>query len=436
MKQIIACLVCICCLLHYDANSQILEKLKNKAKQRADQKVDQTIDKGLDEVEGKNKTAKSGESTDNSQTNTTNNNKEEKVSGSDVKTPALKSYSRYDFIPGDKIVYAEDFSQDVIGEFPLKWNTDGTGEIVTIEGLPGQWLKMTAGTKYESPFSSKLPENYTVEFDLVLGFKQSMGVPHMNLLVYNKAKTYNPPGIDLYLGPQSGTYGSQGEQNTIDRIRLNTYNGEGKMHLEGKDQLIGEFYKYNQKAVPVHVALWVQKERVRVWINNLKVYDLPKGLPADLVLTDIAMHMGPYNSDAANYQYYLSNLKIAVATPDTRNKLLTTGKWSTTGILFDINSDRIKPTSFGVLKETAAVIKESNGARFKIIGHTDSDGDDKSNLDLSKRRAAAVKVALVKEFEIEESRLDADGAGETSPLGDNKTPEGKAQNRRVEFVKL
>jgi len=88
------------------------------------------------------------------------------------------------------------------------------------------------------------------------------------------------------------------------------------------------------------------------------------------------------------------------------------------------------------LKEIAAVLSENPDVKVKIIGHTDSDGEDAKNLDLSKRRAAAVKAALSKEFNIDAGRMETDGLGETKPVADNKTSEGKAQNRRVEFVKL
>ena len=71
---------------------------------------------------------------------------------------------------------------------------------------------------------------------------------------------------------------------------------------------------------------------------------------------------------------------------------------------------------------------------LKIVGHTDSDGNDSSNRDLSKRRAQSVKNALVSIYNIDESRLKVDGKGEAQPVADNNTPEGKAQNRRVEFI--
>ena len=431
MKKLCSVVISLVMIAFFNATSaQILDKIKNKAKQRADQKVDQTIDKGLDEAEGKNKKDKVKTEEDGDV-----KIKNEEVSKSNPQE--LKAYSKYDFVPGEKIVYAEDFAQDVVGEFPLKWNTNGTGEIVTIEGLPGKWLQITGGTKYESPYSNNLPENYTVEFDLVLDFKASMHVPNIEfLIVNNKIKSTYLPGMRLMLAPQAGTYSSQDEQPSIDRIRFVSFNEKGERYLEGKDQLIGEFYKYNHKSIPVHVAIWVQKERARVWINQTKVYDLPKAIPAGLVLSNVALETEYYGSSNENYKYFISNLKIAVAPPDTRSKLITEGKWSTTGILFDVNSDKIKPTSYGTLKEIATILSENADVKVKILGHTDTDGDDAKNLELSKRRAAAVKTALSKEFNIDESRLDTDGMGETKPVADNNTPEGKASNRRVEFVKM
>ena len=429
MKKSLLILLVSLFLFQSPASSQILDKLKNKAKQRADQKVDQSIDKGLDEVEGKNKTK-----TETSEGEIKEKTKEgETTVKTESKGGGIKSYSKYDFVPGDKIVYSEDFSQDVVGEFPLKWNTNGSGEVVTLEGMGGKWLKLTEGTKYESPYSAKLPENYTVEFDLVLDFKPSMHVPDMEFVLFNPEKMTTPPGIRLFIAPQAGTYGSQNVQNTIDRFRLESYDEKGLRYLQGKDQLNGELF--NNKSRPVHIAMWVQKERVRVWVNQLKIYDLPKAVPPGLSFTRLMFETGHYGSDASNYSYYLSNIKVAHGTPDTRNKLITEGKWSTTGILFDINSDKINPVSYPVLKEIATTLTDNPDMKVTIIGHTDSDGDAAQNLDLSKRRAASVRILLTTEFGIDGTRLQTDGSGETKPVGDNNTAEGKAQNRRVEFIK-
>jgi OmpA-OmpF porin, OOP family len=136
-----------------------------------------------------------------------------------------------------------------------------------------------------------------------------------------------------------------------------------------------------------------------------------------------------------NCEYFLGNLRVAAGAADTRNKLVTEGKWVTHGILFDSGSDRVKGESYGTLKEIAGVLTEVTDLKVQIVGHTDSDGEDAANLDLSRRRASSVKTLLVGEFKIDAARLDVDGKGETQPMDTNGTPAGKANNRRVEFIK-
>jgi outer membrane protein OmpA-like peptidoglycan-associated protein len=187
--------------------------------------------------------------------------------------------------------------------------------------------------------------------------------------------------------------------------------------------------KYN----PVHVSIWRQKERVRIYINQEKVWDIPKAIAADAKLNAIFFPIGAAD---ATIPFYIGNLRLAVGAPDTRKKMLEHNKWVTHGILFDINSDKIKPESFGTLKEMANILKEYPDLNVNILGHTDSDGKDDVNLDLSKRRAASVKTMLAKEFDIDESRMETDGKGEGEPIDTNDNPAGKANNRRVEFVKI
>jgi outer membrane protein OmpA-like peptidoglycan-associated protein len=241
-----------------------------------------------------------------------------------------------------------------------------------------------------------------------------------------------PQIVEVQLAPNGGINVDESR----DAITYESRNGKSYPIFQGKRQLFSTFYKNNHTSTPVHISMWIQKQRIRVWVNQDKMYDLPKGIAENMNLNTLAFETTNYGGPASNYSYFISNIKIAAAAPDTRGKLLTEGKWSTTGILFDANSDRIKPSSYGTLKEIAATLSENADIKVMIIGHTDSDGDDAKNLDLSKRRAAAVKSALSKEFNIDESRIETDGFGETKPVTDNKTPEAKAQNRRVEFVKL
>jgi outer membrane protein OmpA-like peptidoglycan-associated protein len=180
-----------------------------------------------------------------------------------------------------------------------------------------------------------------------------------------------------------------------------------------------------------HVSIWRQKTRVRVYINDKKIWDLPR-----LVAEGLKFNSLYFRNDGAtddNDAYYIGAIRLAIGAPDTRNKLITEGKFVTRGILFDVNSDKIKPESYGALKDIANVLTENGEVKVQIIGHTDSDGDDAKNMELSKKRAEAVKQALIKQFGIDGSRLTTDGKGESQPSDNNTSPEGKANNRRVEL---
>ena len=115
--------------------------------------------------------------------------------------------------------------------------------------------------------------------------------------------------------------------------------------------------------------------------------------------------------------------------------LQTAGKVDIYGIYFDFNSDRIKPESEPVLREIAKVMTDNPTWSLNVNGHTDNIGGDAYNLDLSKRRAAAVKTALVTRYKVAATRLETSGFGASQPKAPNNTLAGRAQNRRVELVK-
>ena len=106
------------------------------------------------------------------------------------------------------------------------------------------------------------------------------------------------------------------------------------------------------------------------------------------------------------------------------------------GIYFDFNSDRIRTESEPVLNEIGAIMQKHPDWRLRIAGHTDNvGGDGDYNLQLSRRRSEAVRLALVNRFGISADRLSSGGLGAGSPIETNDTPEGRARNRRVELVR-
>jgi len=340
--------------------------------------------------------------------------------------PSFQAFSKFDFVPGETIVALEDFSQDALGDFPAKWNTDASGEIVTVAGQTGRWLKLTKAGFFTPEFITQLPENVTVELDLLVRPGFEAGFP----LEVSLVQLANRKDV--------GDWESGANTFTVTAFPGNGGDSQGTSTAWSRQDAVtgaANEAKTNQLAAAgkgVHVAVWRQRQRVRVYMNEEKVWDLPRAVSTSAKFDSLVFFV---RGGCGNCEYYLGNLRVAAGAPDTRNKLLTEGKWITHGILFDSGSDRVKGESYGSLKEIAGVLTESADLKVQIVGHTDSDGDDAANLDLSKRRAAAVKAALVTEFKIDAARLDVDGKGESQPIDKNDTPAGKANNRRVEFLK-
>jgi outer membrane protein OmpA-like peptidoglycan-associated protein len=138
-------------------------------------------------------------------------------------------------------------------------------------------------------------------------------------------------------------------------------------------------------------------------------------------------------------KFRIENTKIDYVVPHPVNlveKQLTEQKRAVTyGIYFDFNKDTIKPESEPVLKEIVQAMTDNPDWKLTVEGHTDNIGGDAYNLDLSKRRAAAVKAALVTRYHIAADRLSTDGFGSSRPIETNDTLEGRARNRRVELTR-
>lgn len=398
----------------------LLNKVKNKVNQRANQKVDGEIDKVLDKAEGKQ--------TDNAGAGSTDNQK--------VSAPTLKSFSKYDFIPGEKIVYYENFESEALGELPQGWNTSNSGEVVTLDNSAGKWLRLHKQGAYLSANQQVFDENFTMELDLLLQLKNN-GWIYPDFSVGFLSTGEDNPSANEYL--KSFTKNTAvlatifpGEYNSS-KILVESSNQE-KTYFKSEPKAFGILEKYYGS--PVHIAIQVQKERFRMWVNETKIFDVPKAVPVGDKINQLFFKVGTTNYAEEQYGVFISNVKVGQGLPDTRHKLIETGNFTTSAILFDVNAATIKPESAGVLKEIAGVFKQYPDLKVKIVGHTDSDGKEADNLALSQKRAAAVKEYLVSEFGIEADKIETEGKGETIPVADNKTKEGKAQNRRVEFVKL
>lgn len=419
--KIICLMLALVWIFPTTSSSQILKgigkKIEQKAKEKADRKVDETIDKSLDKAE--NKIDKNAEKAEKAIENAVKNKKSSKKGKDSDQSAENTISSDFDFVAGNKIIFSDDFSNDKIGDFPAKWNTNGSGEVVTLGVLSGKWLKVPDNTLSFPEIKSKLPENFTIEFDLF----------------YSKGTT-RPPitfGFTENLNPAKD--GIRYKKlfyfvltHRLDQIgyTTNAYSGGETLKKWPGNDLAGKIIK---------VSLSVNKERIRLYMNQDKVFDLPKAFDSPL-LRNIFFVRSAELSPAPKDGFYVSNLRIASAEEDLRSKLLRDGRVNTNAILFDVNKAIIKPSSNEVISDIAKALIENPSLKIKIIGHTDSDGEASQNLVLSQKRANAIKTALVKEHGIASLRIVSEGKGESQQVAANTTQEGKMQNRRVEFVKI
>ena len=336
---------------------------------------------------------------------------------------SLKAYSKFDFVPGEKVLYFDDFERVAIGDFPENFNSNTSGEVMSLDGQPGKWLGITKNGTIIPESIKTIPDNTTIEFDVAVIGEMGCANDGFGLKFYTDKET----AMDYHFG--TGSYVSLHSGGCpYAKVTVTKPDDYSTLLLDNKLDI----KNWDSDKVPVgRVSIWRQKGRLRLYVNEEKVADIPR-----FFIEQKPYMLAFYHNFYGEITLLMRNLKIAVGAPDTRSKLITEGKFSTTGILFDVNKATIRPESYGVLKDIANVLKENAGVRVRIIGHTDTDGDDASNLALSKRRAESVRAALTTEFGVEAARLETDGKGESQPVAPNTTPEGKANNRRVEFVKL
>ena len=425
------------CLLTFTSKGQFLDRLKNKVQRKVEDAVDKKVDNTIDNAGKKKDKSPSGTTPSSSGSGSDNpsSSGDVNVSATSQNTGPnldIRSYSKFDFVPGAKVIVHEDFAQEAIGDFPAQWNTRTGAEVVTLSNRPGKWLALNKdGIFFPEYITSNLPENFTLQVDLMANdnianiSNITIGLLHTKDVEEKfdmRTADYAPsgPGFKVGFTPVSSGHGSLYYSSNL----------IGQQHQGAID----EFNVPGKNTVTV--SIWRQKQRVRVYLDSTKALDLPRALDAAAALNSLVFLAYAPDFDRKGGAFYVSNIRLAVGAPDTRNKLITEGKFITHGILFDVNSDKVQAASYGSLQDIANVLKENASVRVKIIGHTDADGEAQPNLDLSKRRAEAVKAALAQSFGIDAARMETDGKGETQPLDNNNTSAGKANNRRVEFVKL
>ena len=346
--------------------------------------------------------------------------------------PAVTSeYAKSDFVPGDEIFFDDDFAGERLGEFPLRWELlDGYVETASLEGR--KVLAFTDnGAGQAMPNMTEqwawLPDVFTVEYDVFIGPLVDDDATSLDLQL-----CFGAPGqTDYYNAGSDVTFrfredGSCGMAWSLERpAGGNPTRGSKELGLSTAfdDYAADSPVKAGQWN---HFAFSFNKRAFKGYINGVRIINVPSMRAPGYF----------YFASGSAYRYSgISNVRIAKGAVPLYDRLLTDGKIVTYAITFETGKSDLKPESMVEIIRVAKLMKENPGLEFEVQGHCDSTGSDKVNDPLSQLRAEAIVAALVEQG-IASARLRPVGKGSHEPMASNTTDEGRAKNRRVEFVKL
>jgi OOP family OmpA-OmpF porin len=382
MVVVIFCFSCVSAQAGWDG---LLNSLANKAEKKVEEGVPGSGNDNNANVNTSGNTA------------VINQQGSQKVSGTATSgsgQPNLVA-TKIDFVPGEKTIFFDDFHDMPPGEPPPHWTVRG-GHVDLLMGEGVRALSIPAGVNLTTG-SLPIPPDFTMQVVFVPkpGFNDASGFLGFELR--------NKDDDNVFSGKINVKYNSVSLDNDLGSVNAT--------------------YDVNK---PNEFDLWSQQGRVRVYLNGARLIDVNQVHPGAMDHLYLEESQGTFE---------LRSIRIAKSAPDPGDLLATTGKYVTHGIYFDTDSGVLKPASAGVIKEISTALYKHPDMKLEIDGYTDSTGNASHNQDLSQRRAEAVMKVLVSQFGIDQSRLTAKGFGSKNPIASNNTPEGRAQNRRVEFVK-
>ena len=322
-----------------------------------------------------------------------------------------KVFVNYDFIPGQRTLFYTDFTDEEVGNFPrrLEFKT-GSMEVVELDGTRA--LKASDASGFVVPLPEVLPAKFTLEFDVIN--RNSMGVAAQSIKIYG--------------GTQPRTDADE------DRTRV-TYGHLGWDVTGGGTSTRSNFTSEEAQAAMGHlvsVRVLGDGAYLKVYADGRRLANIPNAN----FLRGKGLFIAMEGRDGEANAVYITKIRIAESEKTVYDALVAAGRWATQGILFETGKATLQQESTPTLKQIAETLKQHAELRVRIEGHTDNVGSAQQNLQLSQARAAAVKDALVKEYGIDANRLETAGLGDTRPVADNGTAEGRSSNRRVEVVKL
>jgi len=455
MKKLLFIVIAFIMVIPADLNAQIdlgrvLKNVKKTTEKKIENKLEKKLNSGVDTVLNKTEKGittvvkgddkKSTTTPKDSKTNITDKlgkvltpnqdslknqqqdslkNQKQDLTQNQVPAPVLV-WNTYDFVPGTEIIFEDDFKGEQNGEFPSRWDMvrGGLIENAVFDGSNVVYFKQSNATVPDAILplldvrtQDYLPDEFTFEMDCYFGPKPNATTPyygahHYYIFMYDvknqkKIMTHSRP---IRIGKDKVEYNQIGD----------TYPGSS-----AKTPFIGWR----------HVSISFNKRSLKGYLDDKRLLNIPN---CEFNPTGI---MISFHNVAGAQIGFIKNVKIAKGAVPLYDKVLSEGKFVTHGIKFDVNKATIKPESMGTINYVFKMLTNNPSLNFSVEGHTDSDGEDALNQKLSEARANAVMSQLVS-MGIAQTRLKSKGLGESKPLSMNDTPEGKANNRRVEFIKF
>lgn len=397
-------------------------KLKDKIKQRVDDKVDKkidcTLDKYMDKKECKDAKAREGASAGAREGEKAGGRDGVKASGGSGGNVGEGAWANYDFVPGDKIIFAEDFTVDRVGNFPKRMELDeGTFEVVEWNGR--RWLRAGSDGQFTITLPQTLPERWTMEFE--------MTIPWTGMLVGTDPDLFDKNALAQIIfitGTEVRIHGASKDNSAA----------KGGTSVDPRTLFPNLFETENSYlSKPMHVRIQADGSYMKVYLEEQRVGNLPN--MGRWQGNKIRFYFRENNINGKLHSPLITNISINAGGKEMYEKLMANGRLAVQGIYFDVGSDRIRPESSGTLAEIGDMLKEHADLKLTVEGHTDNVGASDKNKALSQARATAV-VKYLTEKGIDAGRLTPVGFGDSKPAAANDTPENRQKNRRVELVKI
>ena len=334
------------------------------------------------------------------------------------------TYEQTDFVPGAVAFFEDNLQNEQMGEFPSKWDLiEGSTDVAIMKGK--KCIHFEPGTRIEPLMTNQqsyIPDVFTLEFDFW------MNDPKTEMSNCYELEFKDADGGDVYEIRIGESY-SKLEVT----CRFMSTTGDWRDSGGGKTWEM----KKNDWS---HFAMSFNKRALKIYINNKRVINIPNCKSA----VRMKIHQADWGGFHGN-KNYMTNFRYAKGAMELYEQKVTdmsavekaiaeTGKFVTNNILFETGKATLKPESMAEIQKVADYMKKNPTARFEVQGHTDNQGSDKINDPLSQQRAEAVVKAL-EGLGCDPFNMRAVGKGSHEPVADNATEDGRAKNRRVEFIK-